>query len=323
MNFLKRRRYSAIFVAALFLAVAGCSGPAGSQGSLERVNITVDDFPSIDSAGLYIADMDGYFKAHGLNVTIDYATTRQAAVTGQEKGVYDVSSVDYVTYFDNELLHNAQLRIIAGASILQQGELSLLIPSGSKIKSVKQLAGSTLAVAAPGDIETLLIDSLLADNAVPVTDVHFKTGVPLQAAPQLLSAGGAAAAPVPEPFASEGEQKYGLQQLADLDQGGTANFPIQGFAVTKAWADKYPNTLRAFVAALTEGQQVADTDRSAVERAIEKFLHVSPLTAAVISLPNFPLSVDPQGLQRMLSTMIKFGFLPAKDSSFRVNSMIG
>ena len=113
-----------------------------------------------------------------------------------------------------------------------------------------------------------------------------------------------------------------MQSLADLDQGATLNFPIQGFAVTQSWAEQNPNTLRAFVAALAEGQEVADTDRSG-RAATEKFLRCPPMTAAVMALPNFPLSVDPQQLQRVVDGMIQFGFVPAADASFRISSMTG
>ena len=308
---------------ALAVSVAGCS-PGHGRVALEKTDITVADFPSIDSAGLYIAEMDGLFAAQGLNVTIveDFKGS-QDTVDGIEKGTSDISSADYVTYLDNEIKDGKRLRIIAEASILQPNQLALLSSPTSKIKSLEQLKGKTLSVAAPGDIGTLLVDSLLADNDISSGDVNLKAGVPLPAAPQLLSKGAVAAAPVPEPFVSEGEEAYGLQEVADLDQGGTANFPIQGFAVTEAWAAKYPSTLRAFVTALTEGQQIADTERGAVEKATEKFLNVSPLTAAVMALPEFPLSVDRLRIQRVLSAMIQFHFLPAKDAKFDLTPMTG
>jgi len=322
----------AVIAAALALVAAGCASAQGSStalsvpaavGNLEKVNITVDDFPSVDSAGLYIAEMDGFFSAEGLTVKIDYADNSQATVKAVENGAADISSADYVTYLDNELLDHAQLRIIAEASTLQPNQLAMLVSRSSKIDAVKDLAGKTIAVAGHDDIATLLIDSLLTENGVSLQDVTIEPGYALPAIPALLTKRAIDAGPVPEPFITEGEEDYGVQQIADLDQGGTLNFPIQGFAVTQAWALKYPNTLRAFVAALTEGQQVADTDRHAVEAATEKFLHVRPLTAAVMALPDFPLSVNPQQLQRVVDDMVKFHFVSARDSSFQASSMIG
>jgi NitT/TauT family transport system substrate-binding protein len=125
----------------------------------------------------------------------------------------------------------------------------------------------------------------------------------------------------PEPFVSLDEAGAGLQELADLDQGFTQDFPIQGYAVTAAWAQKYPNTLKAFTRALSQGQQIADTDRAAVEQAIEQYLSIPKETAAFISLPTFPLGVDAVRLQRVVNAMKRFGLLP-QQTRFNVTSMI-
>jgi NitT/TauT family transport system substrate-binding protein len=323
MKFINIRAMSAGGALALVLTGAACSSGQPSHGPLEKTNLVVDDFPSVDSAGLYIASQQGLFKAQGLNVTIvPVFTSSQQTVTNIEKGTADISSADYVTYLDNELLNNAHLEIIGEASILEPNQLALFVKSGSKITNLDQLEGKTVSVAGHDDIATLLIDSLLSDNGIPPNRVNLIPGTPLPADPALISKGAFTAAPIPEPFVSEGEQEFGLEELADLDQGGTENFPIQGFAVTQAWAEQNPNTLKAFVTALDEGQQIADTDRAAVEKAIEqKPLSVAREIAAVIALPDFPTAIDPIRLQRVVDDMIEFGFVPKKDASFNISSI--
>ncbi len=81
--------------------------------------------------------------------------------------------------------------------------------------------------------------------------------------------------------------------------------------------------MAAFDRALTQAQQIADTDRAAVEASAEKILGLTPETAAVINLPGFPLSVVPARLQRVVDTMVEFGMLPAKDISFKITKMTG
>ena len=87
-------------------------------------------------------------------------------------------------------------------------------------------------------------------------------------------------------------------------------------------AGKYPGTLKAFTTALSQGQQIADTDRAATEAAIEKYLGIPEESAAFISLPAFPLGVDAVRLQRVVSAMSRFGLLP-RNTPFKVTSMIG
>jgi NitT/TauT family transport system substrate-binding protein len=232
----------------------------------------VDAFPAIDSAGLFIAEQKGLFKEQGLNVTIKLATTSQAAVNGQLAGTYDITSADYVTYIDNVLLDKAPLRIVEESSFLQPNVLTLLVKKGSGVQSVKQLRNQVVSVNAPDDIGTLLVDSLLTDNGVPLNSVTFNNNVAFPDVAQELSSGKVDAAFAPEPFVSLDAMQAGTQVLADLDQGGTADFPIQGVAVTQSWARDNPNTLAAFERAYTQGQEIAQTDRAAVESAIEKFL---------------------------------------------------
>ena len=80
---------TSIALTATIAALAACSGSSGGAsggGGLEKTNIVVDAFPAIDSAGLFIAQQEGLFKAQGLNVTIKLAATSQAAITGQLAG---------------------------------------------------------------------------------------------------------------------------------------------------------------------------------------------------------------------------------------------
>jgi NitT/TauT family transport system substrate-binding protein len=314
-------RFAAI---AALLAVAGCSGTSGgASGGLEKTNIVVDAFPAIDSAGLFIAQMDGLFKQQGLNVTINLAANSQQAITGQLAGKYDITSADYVTYVDNVLLRKAPLRIVAESSFLQPNVLTLMVKAGSGVRSITQLRHQVISVNAPEDIGTLLIDSLLTENGIPLDAVKFNNNVAFPVVGKYLATGKVNAAFAPEPFVSLNEMNGGTQELADLDQGTTTNFPVQGVAVTQAWARENPNTLAAFEHAYSQGQQIADTNRAAVETALEKFLQLPPLAASLISLPSFPTGVDPVRLQRLVDAMLRFGLLPKQYDSFKISAITG
>lgn len=322
-SFRKPAVVGAAMAAAISALAAGCSmANAGASASPEKTNIVVEDYPTIDSAGLYIAQMDGLFQQQGLNVTIRFSPAAQLAVTSTLNGTADISVADYVTYVNDEVNQNDNLRIIAEASSLQPNDLALLVGPQARVTSLRSLAYHTVAVNTEGDISTLLTLALLTENGVRTSKVSIRQGFPLLNAASALASGQADAAPIPEPFASEGEQAYGLRELADVDQGATTNFPLEGYAVTKEWAGKYPNTRAAFTRALEQGQEIADTDRAAVETAIEKFLGINSQAAAVIALPNYPLSVNASQLQRVPDTMRQFGLLPKQDRNFKISSMI-
>jgi NitT/TauT family transport system substrate-binding protein len=317
---------------AIVTVVSGCSSgsdPAAPALRLEKTNIVVGAFPAIDSAGLYIAEMDGLFAAQGLHVTIAPVQTNsppstQDLIDGQIAEKYDITAGDYVTYIENEaLLGTAYLRIIAEASFLQPNVQVLLIKGTSSIKSIGQLKNKTISVNAPGDIGTLLVDSLLVEHGIQPNQVSLNSYVPFPSVEKMLKSNAVSASFVTEPFVSLDEESGGVQELADLDQGSTVDFPIEGYAVTEEWAQKYPNTLKAFVRALSEGQEIAATNRSAVEKAIERYLGIPAETAAAISLPAFPTGVDPVRLQRLISAMVRFGLLPPELALFPITTMLG
>lgn len=310
-----------IAATAAITALAGCSGGAG--GGLEKTNIVIDAFQAIDSAGLFIAQQDGLFKAQGLNVTIKLTTNSQDAINGQLAGKYDITSADYVTYVDNVLRNNAKLRIVAESSFLQPNVLTLLVKAGSGVKSVTQLRHGTVSVNARNDIGTLLIDSVLTEKGIPLNTVKFNNNVIFPNVGTALQKGTVDAAFAPEPFVSLNEIQGGAQELADLDEGGTKNFPIQGVAVTRQWAHDNPNTLAAFERAYAQGQQIADTNRGAVETALEKFLQMPPLAASLISLPGFPIGVDTVRLQRLVDAMVRFGLLGQQYKAFKISTITG
>jgi ABC-type nitrate/sulfonate/bicarbonate transport system substrate-binding protein len=153
--------------------------------------------------------------------------------------------------------------------------------------------------------------------------VTLNSYVPFPAVRKMLRSNVVSALFTAEPFVSLDEENSGLQELADLDQGSTLDFPIEGYAVTQEWAQKYPNTLKAFVRGLSEGQEIADTNRSAVEKVIERYLGISAVTAASISLPAFPTGVDPVRLQRVISAMVRFGLLPPGLSFYPITALLG
>jgi ABC-type nitrate/sulfonate/bicarbonate transport system substrate-binding protein len=69
---------------------------------------------------------------------------------------------------------------------------------------LRSLAYHTIAVNTEGDISTLLTLALLTENGVRTSKVSIRQGFPLLNVASALGSGQADAAPIPEPFASEG-----------------------------------------------------------------------------------------------------------------------
>ena len=327
----RRVRGKALLVTATALALAlaaGCSGGAGAASSgIEKPNLNVAVVPALDSAGFFVALNEGLFKAQGLNVTFTPATSSETVIGGQVQGQYDITGGNYVSYIQAQQSGQANLDIFAEGSVMGPGAQAIYTMPGSPVQTLAGLENHTIAINAPKDILYLLTASVLAEHGIPIKTVSFANVAFANMVPDMQS-GAVSAAVMPEPFASDAEQTEGSVPLADLNQGATTAFPVEGYVVTKQWAAKYPHTLAAFYKALEEGQQIADTSRAAVEAAMENVpapYGVSKQTAAVMALDNYPVSTGPVGsvdkarLQRVVDVMAQFIGFP---SSFNINSML-
>jgi NitT/TauT family transport system substrate-binding protein len=319
-----------LLVASVMLLGAGCAAGGGASaaavpvlqpvGNLEKTTLNVAVLPAIDSAGFFVAMNEGLFKQEGLTINYTPAFGDQV-LGGQVKGQYDISGLGYVSFIHAQAIHSADLRIIAEGSLLEPGNQVIMVMPHSHIQTLAELRGHVLGVSPDGNIGFLLVSSALEENGIATKTSGFSANsvmfpnaatFPFPATQPLVS-GQVAAADMNEPFATQLEEQYGATILADLDSGATQQFPIEGYAATKAWAKANPNTLKAFQIALEAGQQLADTDRAAVEAAFEALKpregHVDHQTAAVMALNNYPLSISEARLQRVADVMRQFGFL--------------
>jgi NitT/TauT family transport system substrate-binding protein len=316
-----------VTAAALALAI-GCSGCTGAANPsrLEKpvLNVAVD--PGVDSAGFFIALDQGLFKAQGLTINFIAATSSETAISGQVAGTYDITGGNYVSYIQAEQQGRASLDIFAEGSVMGPGTQGIYTMPGSRVTTLGDLKGQTVAINAPNNVLYLLTASVLTEHGVLPSTVHFAS-LPFAEMPAELESGAVGAVVLPEPFASDAEEAQGDVPLADLDQGATTSFPVEGYVVTKQWAARYPHTLAAFYTALEEGQRIADASRTAVESAMVNMptpYGVSPETAAVMAQDSYPVSTGPVGsvdkirLQRVVDVMKQFLGFP----EFSIGSML-
>ncbi len=322
-------------VAATIMVLAGCTtAPSGAtfasaSSGVEEADITVAAIPSVDLAGLYVAQDEGLFANAGLHVTITKIPSSKAVIAAQLNGKVDISAGSYVGYIAAQAA-GARFRILAEASTLRPDTRTLVVTKKAGITTIADLVGKKIGVNGTNSIGTLLISALLQENGIPPSKVRFVTdqsGFP--AMPAQLQQGDWQAAFLAEPYVTMAEETYGEQELADLDQGATVNFPIDGYVATQAWVQKHPKTAAAFVRAIEEGQTLADNDPTAVRAAMAMSDQLTPVVTAVMALPDFPIGpVDERRMQRTADAMLQFGMLGPQyetevEQGTLVKSMIG
>jgi NitT/TauT family transport system substrate-binding protein len=321
------------------VALAACSSGGstsgiGTSGAAPEVSsIVVDAVPTADEAGLYIANDNGYFKQQGLNVTINSIQGGEFGMADLQSGKAQLIAGNYVSFILAQIhkSYNGKpldMRIIADGSHMQPGNQALYVMPGSRFKTVADLTKyhATVAINSLNNVAQVLLGSLFEENGLNLGAIHQK----VFAFPDMITAlakGQIDAAWLPEPFATIAQETVGAVPLADFDQGALENFPIGAYVGTDQWISSHPNTVAAFLRALDEGQQVADTDRAAVEAGLEnksdtQQFAATPLQAATMTIDTYPLAMDIPAMQRVSDAMFEFGVETGLSKPYQIASMV-
>jgi NitT/TauT family transport system substrate-binding protein len=312
-------------LAATGLAAAGCgsqpASPAGASGSPapEKRDIVVATVPGLAAAGLYIARDDGLFRQAGLNVTIKALTSPAALIPALLHGDVDVASAQYSAYLNADAQRLAPIRILAAGDALGAGVQQIMVAPRSKIASVRDLRGATIAVDAAKSETTDLLYSLLATYGIAPGQVHV-VSVPFPAMPAELAAGTVGAIYEIEPYVTEAAEQDGDAELADIDTGGASGLPVDGYGALASWAARYPGTARAFARAVLRANVIAATRPSLLQRALNAALRLNPNVGDVMATGTFPTATDAAQLQRVANLMLRYGQLRRP---FSVRSITG
>jgi NitT/TauT family transport system substrate-binding protein len=326
--------YSGVAVAAIAAmgAIAGCSAgaTAAAGGQSKLTAITVDSVPAAEEGGLYVAAYEGFFGQQGLAVKITPITGGEAGIPDLQSGRADLVAGNYVSFILAQMAGEfdrkpANLRIIAAGSQLQPGSEALYVMPDSKFKTVAALAQDHARVGlnTPNDVGDVMVAALLESTGYPLKDI--KQVIPAGGFPALLKmlpAGQVDAIWLPQPLGEIAEQVVGAVPLADFDQGSMQDLPFTGYIGTAAWVRAHPGTVAAFLRALGEGQQLADTDRAAVEAAMEKYTGITPIVADTMAIDSYPLAMDVPQLQRVSDSMFQYGLTPGVKSPYQIINMI-
>ncbi|MGH3970884.1 MAG: ABC transporter substrate-binding protein [Mycobacterium sp.] len=339
MRPINKLRYCLVAVIPM-VALAACSsgGSSVATGPTPEVSsITLDAVPTADAAGIYIAQDEGYFAQQGLNVKIVPINGGEYGMGDLQTGKAQLLEGNYVSFILAQIAGTfaapnpnnptqvlpakpINMRMIADTSQMQAGNQALYVMPNSPYKTVRDLVKAHVEVGVNTlhNIGTVLLGSLLASIGDKVGALGQSPQI-LPNMPKLLDSGTIKAAWLPEPFGTQAQQEYGAVQLADFNQGSLQSFPIGTVVGNASWVQSHPNTVAAFLRAYQEGQQVADTDRAAVEKALVTHTGVTKEIAATMTLDTYPLVMDVPVMQRVADAMYEFGVI---NKPYNIKNMI-
>jgi NitT/TauT family transport system substrate-binding protein len=264
----------------------------------------------VDSAGLYLANKLGYFKQEGLTVKVTTVAQSTQAIPDMLHGTIAViGGANYVSFIEAQAKGTAQFKVLAEGVTCKTNTFGVAALPSSGITSAKDLAGKTVAVNLTNNIQTLTLNAVLKADGVDPSKVKYVV-IPFPNMIAALKAKQVDAISAVEPFLGGSEAADGAKQVVSSCDGPTANMPMSGYLSTSDWAQKNPNTARAFQKALLKAQAYADANPSAVKAIIPTYSKVTAAQADALPLNNYPSSLDPAELTKVISLM-KSGGLDA------------
>lgn len=304
-------------------AAAGtaAAGTAAAGQGPEKTAITVDTLDSADSAPLWIAVKNGYFKQQGLTVKINYVKGQALAIPGQAAHTVDFANQNYATLYTAMVkTPSLGLRIVAEDEVSGSNTEVIMVPKNSKIKTAADLKGKVVGFPSPGvSLANLALDEQLKGYGLTGTD-YKSDPVGFPAMTQALADGAIDATFAVPPFITAMKTSIGARELTDLMTGPMASFPVVGWTTT-AWEEQhYPRTVAAFQRAIVKGQQAAAASPALVRQILpQNMKRLSPKVANTMSLQSYQTALNETSMQRVATVMEQFHILP---KNFKVAPLI-
>ncbi|MET9344851.1 ABC transporter substrate-binding protein [Nonomuraea sp. NPDC003804] len=306
---MKRAALTIVLVTAL-AACGGGGGGTGGEAGQEKTTLTVGVVPVPSSAALFIAEKNGLFKAEGLTVKTEIIQAPQAVMPKILNGSMDAFLTSYVSLLAINDSGAAKLKLFQHVQTTAPGIAGVVVPKDSPIKSAADLKGRTVGVNVLQALGQTLTNAHLQQAGVKPEEVKF-VAVPFADQLTALSTKKIDAAWLVEPFLSAA-RKNGAVEIIDTTSGPTAGLPLDAWGVSEDWLAKNPKTAAAFQRALAKAQQIAATDRAAVDAVVPTYTQIPAEVAAAMKLGQFSTEVDKVGFQKLADLLHGYGYLKAR-----------
>jgi NitT/TauT family transport system substrate-binding protein len=309
------RRAPFILLTILSTLLAAACGSGGSSDDSTTagggtVQLKVGVIPIVDVAPIYLGIKQGFFKAEGLELTLETAQGGAAIVPGVVSGQYEFGFSNTTSL----LLASAQglpLKVVTSgvASTGVEGKDfgAVIVKKDSPIKSAADLAGKKVAVNTLKNINTTTVNHVVqAAGGDPSAIKYVELAFPDMIA--ALDKGDVDAAQVVEPFLTIGTSGNDRQVVSNY--AGTApGLTVGMYFTSKAYAAKSPKTVTAFTTAMTKSLEYASSHPDDVRAILTTYTKLDPAVQKSLTLPKWPDAIDKASVQALADLATKDGLL--------------
>ena len=279
-----------------------------SRTSLTTVNVGV--LPIADVAPVYLGIKEGFFAKQHLKV-VPHALQGGAAVVSAVVGGSLQFGFGATANLIEATSRGLPVQFVANGDEAGARAASdwsgILVKAGSPIKSVKQLAGKTVAANAVDGENELALDAILERNHVSPSAVHV-VALPFPTMPTALAGGKVDAVTEVEPFVSAIEAQGG-KDLSPLFEGMAPSLVVAGYFATRNEIAKDPALVRRFVTAINQSLAYARSHAKAVRAIIPTYTKIPAGVAKKMPLPVWNPTLNRADIQYQEKLILKLHWI--------------
>jgi len=292
---------------AIIGVVVAAISPANSQPA-PAATVRLGVIPSIGAALAYIAQENGYFQKHNVNVELVPMNSGSAIAEAIAGGSLDAGFSDIVS-IANARARGLPFEYIA-AGILNtpafpQG--GLIVRADSQIQNGKALGGQVVAVNALNSISSLEAQVWIDATGGDSKTVKF-IEAPLPQMPVAVAQGTVQAAVAGEPIFAMAVARGDLRVVRFTKTGIAPTFMLNGWFAESDWVDKNRAVAAQLAAAMHDAAVWANANRTGTERVLVNSLKLPPAIAqSLVAPPFYGDALRATDLQPIIDVAVRYG----------------
>ncbi|MGW1069747.1 ABC transporter substrate-binding protein [Streptomyces aureus] len=301
-----RRLLAGIAVGAVLVAASACGSSDGggasdknsSSGGTTTVKLGV--IPIVDVAPVYLGQKKGFYKKHGLTLSMSTAqggaAIVPAVVSGQSQfGFSNMTSLMIAQ--SNGVPVKAVANGVASTGVAGADFGAITVKKGSAITSAKDLEGKKVAVNTLKNInETAVRESVRMAGGDP-SKVKF-VELAFDQMPAALDSGQIDAAMVVEPALAT-VKSQGATEIASSLVDVAKNLTVAMYFTSNQYAQQHPDVVKKFQEATAESLAYADAHPDEVRAIVTTYTTIPAAVLAKVTLPKWPAEPDRASIETL------------------------
>jgi len=299
------------------LALAACGGGGGGGGaapvatdSSGDTTLNVQETAGVPSAFVAFGTAKGFFAKHGLKINLQSSQGGATAVPSLVSGKIQVAGSNVVSLLIAASKGLPVEAIAPGTSAHGAGQKdfgALMVAKDSPVRSVKQLAGKTVAVNTLNNIAEVVVKASLQKSGVDPSSVKLREIDFPEMAPALAKHDVDAAFLI-EPFVTMARQAGG--RVVDYSYVTTEpHLQVGAYAVSRQFAKENPGAVRRYRAAVGDTAKYLMAHPSQFRTFLAKRAETPVKLAREMELPTFTTTLNTASMQRTAGLVQRFGLV--------------